>query len=75
MSLLLNLPETFTLGINLKLQKIKTDKLNMFVKVLILNRWRRETLIYIIQPWIVKFLQYYGGDICTFFNSYNFLSV
>ena len=32
-------------------------------------------IFYHIQPCIVKFSQYYGGDICQLLNSYNFLGV
>ena len=71
----MNLPKTFTLGINLKIRNIKTDKLNMFVNILLLKTCWRETLIYLIQPCIVKFSHYYYGDICQLLNSYNFLGV
>ena len=69
----MNLPKTFTVGIDLELWKIKTDKLYMFVNVLILKTWWRSTLIYLIQLCIVKFTKYYGGNICQLRYSYNFL--
>ena len=48
------LPKTFTIGIKLKLRKIKTKKLKMIVKVLILKTCWHNTILYAMWkiPWI-----------------------